>query len=246
MNIELLDMSRMTILAKSYVQKGQFAPSLASSASVDRRLFKFAPVQDGDAVCESESCEEWLKELARRGATDFKLIIPVELDSFERLDRANGIRCCIICFYRDRATSWNKLWLYDAAKDKWFVQYVEMPVDRMHEKPVFEDVSDNMTILLERIRDLSRRLQLSEFSFRFSAALKALQSDYIASENTSPVSRRLMQAATEAYVFGGNGSWTDTARFAAAGKGMFDEYELLTRDLYRGIALSIMYAVNEW
>ena len=246
MNIELLDMSRMTILAKYYIRNGQVAFRLTESADIDARIFRFAPLREGETPTVVRTCEDWLKELSRRGADDCKLIVPTELDSFERLDRANAIRCCMICFYGDRASSWNKLWSYDPDKGKWSVQYVEIPVDKMHEKPVFNDVTDNMAELLVQIRDLSRRLRLSEFSFRFSAALKALQSDYIAADFTAPAGSRLMKAATEAYVFGGKDSWTDTAKFAAAGKGLSKEYEALTMDLYRGIALSVMYAVNEW
>lgn len=246
MNIELLDMSRMTILAKYYIRNGQFAPSLAESSDIEIRRFRFAPMKAGQAAMDVGSCEEWLRELSRRGADDFKLIIPLELDSLARLDRANGVQCCMICFYGERATSWNKLWTYDSVKNQWIVQYLEIPVEKTHEKPVFKDVTDNMTELLKRLRDLARTLRLSEFSFRFSAALKALQSDYVASEFTLPAGSRLMKAAAEAYVFGGKDSWTDSAKFIAAGKGMSDEYETLTRDLYQGIALSIMYAVNEW
>lgn len=244
MNIELLDMSRMTIMAKHYIKNGQFAAALSRSSSIDHRLFRFAPEGD-EAPFETESCEEWLAELSRRGAQDFKLIVPVKLDS-ERLDRVNGIRCGIICFYGDRATSWNKQWSYDPIKEKWNVQLIEFPVNEMHDKPVLEDVSESMVTLLERIRALAQKLQLSEFSFRFSAALKALQADLVEADIIQPAHRRLLQAAIEAYVFGGKGSWTDTAKFVAAGKGLTEEYEYLTKELYSGIALSIMYAVNEW
>lgn len=245
MNIELLDMTRLTILAKAFIQKNQVVPSLAESSNVSRRLFRFVPQGEGDAFA-TESWKEWLEELSRRGAEDFKLIMHEELDTFEKLDRVNGIPCCIICFYHDRATSWNKLWSYDPVLNKWDVQLVEIPVDQMHNKPVFQDVSETMATLLERIRVLAQKLKLSEFSFRFASALKALQADLVSADLMAPVNRRLLQAATEAYVFGGKGSWTDTARFAAAAKGLSDEYETLTKELYRGIALSVMYAVNEW
>ncbi len=246
MNIELLDMSRLTLLAKNYIRNGQFASSLANSSSVDKRLFRFAPERVGEVPYATESCEEWLEELKRRGATDFKLIMPDELDSFEKLDRVNGIPCCMIAFFEDRATSWNKLWSLNPTNGKWDVQMVEIPIAGMQEKPVFQDVSEGMATLLERIRALAQKLRLSEFSFRFAAALKALQADFVAADIIEPANRRLLQSATEAYVFGGRGSWTDTAKSAAAEKGLSQEYESLTKDLYRGIALSIMYAVNEW
>ena len=245
MNIELLDMTRLTLLAKAFIQKSQVVPALAESSNVSRRLFRFASQGEGNAFA-TESWKEWLEELSRRGAEDFKLIMHEELDTFEKLDRVNGIPCCIICFYHDRATSWNKLWSYDPVLNKWDVQLVEIPVAQMYAKPVFKDVSVSMATLLERIRALAQKLKLSEFSFSFASALKALQADLVSADIIAPVNRRLLQAATEAYVFGGKGSWTDTAKSAAEAKGLSDEYETLTRELYRGIALSIMFAVNEW
>ena len=246
MNNELLDMSRMTILAKAYVKNGQYVPPLAASGIISHRLFRFAPEDGESRAYAAASCEEWVKELSHRGATDFKLIVPDELDSFDKLDRANGIPCCIICFYGNRATVWNKLWVYEPESQKWFVQLIESTIEKTHDKPVFNDVTENMVTLLERIRTLSRKLRLSEFSFRFSAALKVLQNDLTEPSVPSPLTSRLIHAASEAYVFGGRGSWTDTAKSAAEGAGLSDEYTFLTRELYRGIALSIMYAVNEW
>lgn len=246
MNHELLDMCRMTILAKAFIKNGQFATQLATSGTVDRRLFRFAPVNGEGTAFDTASCEEWVNELSRRGATDFKLIIPDELDSFDKLERVNGVPCCIICFYGERATAWNKLWVYNPESQKWFVQLIESAIDQTHDKPVFSDVSENMVTLLERIRSLSRKLHLSEFSFRFTAALKILQNDLTEPSVPSPLKSRLFRAAAEAYVFGGRGSWTDVAKSAAADAGLSDEYTFLTRELYRGIALSLMYAVNEW
>ena len=246
MNIELHDMSRLTILAKAFLKNGAYPASLTKSADVGKRLFRFSPEYDGGDAYEVCSCEEWLDELSRRGATDFKLIVPQEIDGFDRLGRANGLPCCIICFYGGRATAWNRLWSYDGAMGKWYAQLIEFRIAKAHEKPVLSDPTEDMINLLGRIRELSRRLHLSEFSFRFSAALKALQTDLPHASTLAPLNYRLFRAATEAYVFGGRGSWTDTARIAASDKGLSDEYGFLTGELYKGIALCLMYAVNEW
>ena len=244
MNIELLDMTRLTILARHFIRTGEWASSLARNTSVDRRRFRLLADRDG-APFETGAAREWLAELSRRGASDFKLIVPDELDSYERLNRVNGIRCCIICFYDDRATSFNRLWTLNPVSGKFDVQLVEFPIDRMHEKPVFHDVSENMTTLLERLRALAADLRLSEFSFRFTAALNVLRGKPEGADVIRPVNSRLLHAASEAYVFGGKGSWTDVARRAAEDAGRREEFEFLTRELYRGIALSVMYAANE-
>ena len=62
MNIELLDMTRLTILAKAFIQKNQVVPSLAESSNVSRRLFRFVPQGEGAAFA-TESWKEWLEEL---------------------------------------------------------------------------------------------------------------------------------------------------------------------------------------
>lgn len=241
LNIELLDMIRLTAQARRRVRGGEAFIRPAGISSVGGRSFRFAAdPAGGKPAAEVNRVDEWLAELAARGAEDFSLIMPDHIDSYERLGRLNGISCCIICFYRDRATSWNKLWSYDDGTGNYSVSLIEIPVEHKHDKPVFRDVTDSMKELFTRLERLSSELGQTGFERRFRKAGEALD------DRTDTVYGRLLSAAVEAYVFGGEGSWNDSVAFLAAGRGLAEEYGFLTRELYRGIALSVMYAVNEW
>lgn len=249
MNGELMNMVQLTLSAKHYIRTGKNEKSLAANAQIDKMTFSFVQQDFGKmaSAYEAESRDEWLKMLAERGAEDIKLIVVDEIDNFDRLAFANSIPCFMLCFYDGGITSWNKRWTFNNETKKWDVHFTETICRNTPPgKPQFSDVSQQMVKLFERLRALSQKLGLSEFSMRFAAAQGALQANFVNGDATSPANRRLLQAAVEAYVFGGEGSWNDKAKFIAAGKGLSEEYQNLTKDLYRGIALSCMYAVNEW
>lgn len=56
---------------------------------------------------------------------------------------------------------------------------------------------------------------------------------------------RLFLAVEKTYVFGGMGTWNDSPAWAAASKGIEEEYNQLTNNLYNQIKLAIMYSVNK-
>lgn len=250
MNGELINMIQLTLTAKYYINTGEFEKSLTKSEQVEGYDFHFVAQDFGTKAPAAQvlSCEEWVAMLKERGARDCKFIMADEVDDFARLARPNGLQCCMICFYDGGVTSWNKRWLYNPATRKWHVQLVEIVCEGApDEKPQFGDVSQDMATLLGRLRVLAQKLELSEFSFRFHAAQKSLQANFVnADKMLQPAHRRLLSAAIDAYVFDGEHSWLEKGREAAENKGMTAEYDELTKALYRGIALSCMYAANEW
>lgn len=250
MNGELVNMIQLTLTAKQYIRTGKFEKSLTKSRQIEGYDFNFVEQDFGQKApaAQVDSCEKWVSMLKERGARDFKFIMVDEMDDFARLSRANGIQCCIICFYDDGVTSWNRRWLYNPSSQKWHVQLVESIARNVpDEKPRFKDMSQDMVTLLERLRFLSQKLGLSDFSFQFHVAQKSLQANFVSSDNMmQSAQRRLLAAAIDAYVFDGENSWLEKGRAAAEEKGMLEEYDELTNYLFRGIALSCMYAVNEW
>lgn len=250
MNGELINMIQLTLTAKHYVRTGEFEKSLTQSEQIEGYDFRFAAQDFGQKApaFQANSCEEWLTALKERGADDFKFIMNDEPDDLERLSHPNGVQCCIICFYDGGASTWNKRWLYNPATQKWHVQLVESMINGAPEgKPQFSDVSQDMVTLLERLRALAQKLELSDFSFQFHVAQKSLQADFVsANKMMQPAHRRLLTAAIDAYVFDGENSWLQTGKAAAEKKALTEQYDDLTRALYRGIALSCMYAANEW
>lgn len=250
MNGELINMIQLALTAKHYIQTGEFEKSLTQSEQVEGYDFRFARQEFGAKApaLQVNSCAEWVAELKKRGAQDCKFIMADEVDDLSRLSRPNGIQCCIICFYDGGVTSWNKRWLYHPATQKWHVQFIEIVCENAPEnKPQFSDVSQDMVTLLERLRALSQKLALSDFSFQFHVAQKSLQANFVSADKMmQPAHRRLLTAAIDAYVFDGENSWLEKGRAAAEEKGLTEEYNELTKSLYRGIALSCMYAANEW
>lgn len=246
MNIEIMTMAQLTLSAKYMIRTGDFDNSIRLNDNIEKIIFRFASHGETYPSAEVDSCEEWLRMLHERGAEDFKLIVTDETDDYGKLIVFNRLPCSILCFGRDYVSSWNRVWTVNS-DNKWVVLMVEDIIENPpQEKPRFGDVSQDMATLLHRLRALAQKLELSEFAFAFNAAIKSLQADFVRGDEMKPANRRLMKAAADAYVFGGQGSWNDKGQAAAATKGLTADYESLTKDLYRGIALSIMYAVNEW
>ncbi len=249
MNVELMTMAKLTMTAKFMLRTGSSDSGLMPNENIERMIFRFAAHDDGKTypAVEVDSREEWLRILRERGAEDFKLILTDEIDDYSQLTVFNKIPCVILCFGQDYVSGWNRVWTINPVNNKWVVILVETIIENPpKDKPRFGDVSQDMATLLPRLRTLAQKLELSEFSFAFNAALKSLQADFVRGDQMTPAHQRLLQAATDAYVFGGQGSWNDKGRAAAKEKGLTAEYEALTKDLYRGIALSLMYVVNEW
>ncbi len=247
MNIELMTMAQLTLSAKYMIRTGDFDRVLRLNENIEKIIFRFAARGEACPAAEVDSCEEWLRLLHERGAQDVKFITPDETDDYDKLTFFNRVPCTMLCFGRDYVSGWNRIWTVNPDNNRWIVIMVEDIIPNPpQEKPRFGDVSEDMATLLRRLRALAQKLEVSEFSFAFNAALKSLQADFVQGDEMAPANRRLMQAAADAYVFGGQGSWNDKGRAAAASKGLTAEYEALTKDLYRGIALSMMFAVNEW
>lgn len=249
MNGELMNMIQMTLTAKYYIRSGEINDALVSNSKIGNMLFKFAEQDFGAKApaAETSSKLDWCKMLVERGAEDVKLMVVDEVDNFDKLALANGIPCFMLCFYDGGVTAWYKKWSFNKDTNLWDIEFTENICHNTPSgKPEFYDMTQPFVTLLERIRGLAQKLGLGEFAFKFSAALGALRADFAGNGMLAPANHRLLGAAIEAYVFGGEGSWNDKAKFAAAGKGLAEEYEELTKDLYRGIALACMYAVNEW
>ena len=56
----------------------------------------------------------------------------------------------------------------------------------------------------------------------------------------------LFEAASNADVFGGMGSWNDSPAGAAAEKGRVKEYNELSDKLFNQNAIAVMYSINLW
>lgn len=250
MNGELMNLLNLTLAAKQYLRTGEIRESLVVSEWIEGYDFNFAERTSEKELpaARVETVEGWLKELKDRGATDVKLMADDHVEDESVLLSLNGTPCCLICFYDDGVTVWNKRYFYNLVSKKCHAGMTERVLPAPpQDKPSFKDVSQDMAALLERLRVLAQKLELSQFAFRFHAAQKKLQANFVEADGAMrPVHRRLLAAAAEAYVFDGEEPWTAVGREAAEKKGLLEPYESLTKDLYRGIVLSCLYAANEW
>ena len=250
MNGELMNLFQLTLAARQSLRTEKVTLPPSDSTLVEGYDFQFAQRGEKDALpaVRTERVADWLELLRTRGARDLKLIVEDQIADYEALRGLNGLPCCLICFYDDGATVWQKRWLYNVVSKRCHVHMEEFVIPQPpQEKPMFRDVSQDMVMLLERLRALAQKLELSRFAFAFRAAQNKLQANFVPADGMmSPAHRRLLAAATEAYVFDGEVPWTEEGKAAAEQKGLLEEYQLLTEELYRGIALSYMYAANEW
>lgn len=248
MNGELMNMAQLTLAAAHFLKTGSFPKQLTESKHINGYEFQFASVNGQDAFATAD-CEEWARELKARGEEDVKLLIGDEVEDFRMLALPNALPCVMFCFHEDGGvTAWSRFWQLNPFNGTWFVRYEEKVIENApSERPRFGDVSQDMVRVLERIRALAQKLELSDFAFQFRVAQKSLQANFVGDKGLmEPAHRRLLQAATEAFVFSPDeNGWQEKGRAAAEQKGMLEEYRSLTKELYRGIALSVMYAVNE-
>ncbi len=250
MNGELMNMIQLSLTAKYYLKNKKIRSFFPDNAQQGRVSFNFAEISFGEHTSKAASVEgidRWVKALSNRRAEDIKLMVVDKTNDFDRLAYANGFPCFIFCFYDGGVTVWNKKWTKNENTGLWDVQLNETVCENPPAgKPEFYDVTGDYTTILTRMRDFSRKLGLGEFSLQFSAAINALNMNFAKAEYMPSANYKLINSVIQAYVFGEKGSWNDKAKFIAAGKGLAEEYLRLTGDLYKGLALACMYAVNEW
>jgi len=112
---------------------------------------------------------------------------------------------------------------------------------------------DKLESILKRIGTFARQHDLDFWADKFHNALEALTSDDPISltyhKDLLPVdgygldAKRLISACSEAWVFGGMGSWND---LGFEDKSENEQYERLSKDLYETINLCVVTAANSY
>ena len=90
-------------------------------------------------------------------------------------------------------------------------------------------------IMPPMMRRLSRSLRRRDAACRLEAIL-----------SFRDITGIYFEAASNADVFGGMGSWNDGPAAKAATEGKLEEYNKLSDMLFNQIALAVMYAINQW
>jgi hypothetical protein len=153
---------------------------------------------------------------------------------------------------------WYPQWVV-GSEDKrkpWFVEYRGLEFSNSHAVPLqdLNLVKLKLGVILSRAEEFARRsgVGLDNFADCFATALRMLESTQPVdaySMNLLPPSgfsleaRQVLAAATQAYVFGGMGSWNDMG-FSDTEKNK--EYESLTKELFEAVKMSILMASNSF
>ena len=100
-----------------------------------------------------------------------------------------------------------------------------------------------------------RSIKMLEGDFDYEAYDKEVEEKFRQMGKTVPARKHLdipghnkdlFEAASNADVFGGMGSWNDSPAGVASGKGLEKEYNELSDKLFNQIAVAIMYSINQW
>ena len=201
-----------------------------------------------------ESVTTWYDLCLKRGLQDIKMLAPVNVKDRAILGFSNTTQSSLVCFYREKVTYFSAQWEFDSLQKVWNILYTEQEWKGAPSgKPHFENNTESLKTVLINIKELSNKIDCSNFAMVFQKALDILSgSDYADTVNNMPLPEipeenlRLFKAASTADVFGAMGSWNDSPPYMAHEKGLDKEYDSLSDELLKQVRLATLYAINEW
>lgn len=181
---------------------------------------------------------DWCQWLAEHQVQQVLLMLPVGATASH--SSATNIRRGVYTRFANRSSLWQASWKYDDVAKSWHIHYLEMlwqPAAELY------DYYDNRLALVDTLTQLAALASTigePNFARIFQGALQILRQ-----ENSGAAGREaLVKAADKAWVFGGMGSWNDSAPWYAEQKGLGDEYHRLTDALYQHLQIALMFAAN--
>ena len=199
-----------------------------------------------------ENVAEWYDLCLKNGLTDIKYIVPIAVKDRNLLGFSNTSQSSIVCFYRDKVTSFVPRWEFNSMQKVWNILYTEYEwKSAPTEKPKFVDNTEDFKVVLSKIQDLADKINCNHFAMIFQKTIDILSGfdDYdeiIPLPEIPEGNLRLFKAASTADVFGAMGSWNDSPPFMAHEKGLDKEYESLSDELLTQVRLATLYAINAW
>ncbi len=246
-----MNMAQLVITTKHFLSDGKYNPEIINASYIGNIKYIFQEEKKLFGLRRKRervtSTLAWLNQLKEKNIEDIKLLAKDVVNDINLTAFSNGLDCIIVCFYNNRVTYWTKKWSFDKEKKHWNIKYTEEFYPNPHNgKPKFEDRTKNFAETLKSIKGLAEEIDCNNFANCFQKALDCLLSEVEISKILPSKNQRLFDSAQYAAVFGGMGSWNDSPPYMAQKKGLREEYDTLTNQLYREIMLACMYAVNEW
>lgn len=170
---------------------------------------------------------------------------------------AGGVARAIQADLPDGYELWYPLWQTGGPRDKpWNVEYRGLMFANSHVYPAppVGFVKEKLRKAIVYVESFARRPEVGAgfWADHFTKSLDLLDSpapmmpyhpDMLPDTGFDLVTREVMAAAAQAYVFGGMGSWND---MGFADKNLNNEYKKITKELYEAVKMSIVIASNAY
>lgn len=170
---------------------------------------------------------------------------------------ASGVPIAIQVDLPEGYELWYPLWKTGGAPQKpWFVEYRGLSFGYSHAAAQMgmEDVKVRLYNAISSVEQFARKpgVNLGFWADHFTKALRLLESeepvlpyhsDLLPATGFSNEAKQILAAASQAYVFGGMGSWNDLG-FEKPEEN--NEYEEVTQTLYQAVKMSALLASNSY
>lgn len=196
------------------------------------------------------SAEKWFARLKYLGVEDIFMLLPQTAKNREYHGFSNSNGGCILCFFESgEVTYFSPKWFFDSKNRCWHVLYTEFEWnDPPKYKPSFNDNTGEFKAVLSEITELAENIDQSFWADVFRSAKDILDNGGTCETEClrclPPKNLRLYLAAVKSDVFGCMGSWNDSPPVNAAEKGLSEEYNRLSNELFIQIQRALLFAIN--
>lgn len=247
MNGEVAELCALTACARIALKSGA-EPEYSMGKYISSERFVFLPQGHREIV--EDSVEKWYGRLKASGLNDIFMLLPGRDRVLNAYSNANG--GCIVCFFDSgHVTYFTSRWRFDDIKKSWDIEFSESEwSDPPRSKPIFDDNTEEFKAALSDIAQLAERIDQGSWADIFRRAGEILdgrrecEDRFLNFPDIPEKNRRMYCAAAKADVFGGMGSWNDSPPYYAYEKGLTDEYNRFSNELFSQIQRALLYAVN--
>ena len=260
MNGEILHMGRLTLIARQFLKTRRLIDS-PDNQSVEKLTFHvrnkyFGLLPYGQQL---EGLNAWLDYLIKKHCVSIFLILPDEIDEHDDLTLytsfINSNAAWVIATNTDRDFSvWRRHWKRLPGKDGgWSIDYYEKASpgrDPLEYHMSYDP--DELPLVLDEIRRFALEIGCRSWAERFehAAALLAKKDFQIEDDNDfkellPPGKLHLLEVLSQAWVFGGTGSWNEEVSGIADDQDRKSDYRRYSWSLYRAIMRGLMYCFND-
>ncbi len=255
MNGETAELCALTANAK-YALKHGCKLNHTTDKYVNSEAFRFLPRELPNCPKNKEilekSTQDWFERLLSIELTDIFMLLPDNADNRMHHGFVNTQGGCILCFFRSgKVTFFTSKWSFDKEIRMWNIEFTEREwEDPPSGAPRFPDNTDEFAKALTDIAEFAVRIEESFWADHFRKAKDILDGsseyDKMRLPEIPERNLRLYSAAAKADVFGAMGSWNDSPPCSAHEKGLSDDYNRLSDELFIQIEMALLFAANEF